>query len=380
MPKRKSERKRTTPNVYSPSPTTRRQTATYPLEPEVNIQTDVCTPSETSPSSPVNTGQSLSNQYVTADALQSQMDSMFNFMLEQTNSVINEVRHMTATPNPPPATPVPQLPGSQMTAPPLPGSQMPEPPPPLPGSHMTAPPPQLPGSHMTAPPLPGQMTQNPFLPGSLTPTGNNFETVVNSTIPVGAHLKPSVRCQIINNIFLDNFRVLLPVKPGKKKEGEADAFSLKRDPNTNAAVWVPVEPQNTSKISLPEWARAWNIFQAVYIQSKNLPSLSFCMAKHCEQVLALAAESYDWRSYDEGFRRLITAGSVSWGQVHLELLTDAKSRRTGFDSLSPFPSYNAKSSRAGFAGFKGCFLLRSTGACDKINCPYIHSLPSMALP
>ena len=75
--------------------------------------------------------------------------------------------------------------------------------------------------------------------------------------------------------------------------------------------------------------------------------------------------------------------TLQYGQelkINFQHLTDAKSRRTGFDSLNPFPSYNAKSSRAGFAGFKGCFLLRSTGACDKMNCPYIHSLPSMALP
>ena len=245
--------------------------------------------------------------FVTQEELQLHMDQMFNAMLQQTHHVINSDSELL---NPTDSTP------------------------------------------------PNQQ--------SALPTGMD---VVQRTIPVGNHIKPSTREKILNNEFIEEFRVLLPPKPGVVPIDEMD-FSLSRNPSDNSAVWVRANKKHQAPISTLEWSRAWNIFQALLSSSRPLePNLPLLMAKHCDQVLTLAAQGYDWRSYDAGFRWEISAGSVQWGQLHLELLNDAKSRKNLPSTiLDSYPRSKFQNPPTG-----KCFEFLSKGQCSKVSCPYNHS-------
>ena len=101
-------------------------------------------------------------------------------------------------------------------------------------------------------------------------------------------------------------------------------FSLDSDGNlkTNSGAGG----KKNKKLTWPDWCSAWNTFLAVLCDGKKDPALPALLAKHFETVQDLARNNKDWSHYDSGFRQLLTLGLTKWGEIHCELLSEARNR------------------------------------------------------
>ena len=343
--RQKSGRKRSAPHPFGQSPESnlskKKKAKTRVTKRKKSTATATAT--ETSPVSITSPTQ----EYVTQDQLNAHMEQMFNTLLQQTSSQATPPQpHFDIDTNIQDNTRI-QQPQDQNTLPPTGTIQL--------DSDFEFSNPQV-------------NTSEPQL-----------SEIYKETIPVGHHLKSSLKQKIIANEFINDLRSLLPPKPGHVCNSEDLGYSLTKDPSSNNAVLVQNSKSFKSPISTLEWSMAWNIFQAVLCQAHSNQNLSILMAKHCDQVLTLASRGYDWRSYDAGFRWEISAGTVKWGQIHLELLNEAKSGRVtnySFDrskiSNGSFALSFADRSKA--FGLGTCFNLRLKGSCNRFRCPYSHSL------
>jgi len=91
----------------------------------------------------------------------------------------------------------------------------------------------------------------------------------------------------------------------------------------NSSWWlIPLNPRDQSWI---DWCSAWNFYVAV-LAGANASDSSFLsrLLKHAETVIDLARANKDWRYYDSEFRRLVSLGLASCGQIHTEVLNEAR--------------------------------------------------------
>ena len=161
----------------------------------------------------------------------------------------------------------------------------------------------------------------PFNINSPDAVNVNFNTIVTKTLPIDAHVKLDIKSKILEFKFID-FQSLLP---GQPQTPETLSLSIDSASGQPTLVASPAKKKG-SELSLNDWSKAWNIFQAILISGTGALDLVLGMAKHAKEVYDLAAANCDWRSYDTNFRQLIVTGEVSWGQVNLKLLNLARSK------------------------------------------------------
>ena len=134
-------------------------------------------------------------------------------------------------------------------------------------------------------------------------------------IPVGSHLSPKTKLDIITHKFVD-FYVLVkddsPLEP---------VLTIDEDGNPKF-----INQPKVKLLSFPDWCYAWNIYVAVLCDARGDPSLPKKMAKHFEIVQDLFRKGQDWRYYDTNFRKLLQSDPLhaSWGSVQQELLMTAR--------------------------------------------------------
>ena len=192
-----------------------------------------------------------------------------------------------------------------------------------------------------------------------TPQEGNNSDLFTKTIKVGSHLSPRLRAKIMEGDLIEDLRCLLPEQPSVEEQ-----FTLALDQSSGSPVFVSAPKKKTVPISVLEWSRSWNIYQTVLVDMKHdLASI----AKHCDVVLALASKGYNWRFYDVEFRREIMKGNVSWGQVHLELLNEAKSKRHEVSLAT-----SSMANNQGESPNRHCFNYYHKGYCRKNPCPFPH--------
>ena len=183
--------------------------------------------------------------------------------------------------------------------------------------------------------------------------------VVTRTIHVASHLDSRTRNKICQGEFIEDLRDLLPDQPEREQ-----FLSLGQDDDSGALIVIPRNKKRKGLISLIDWVRSWNVFQCVLVSFMNndiVPRL----AKHYELIMSLSSNSQDWRSYDAGFRKEIANGNVQWGQIHLELLNEAKSKISTF-----VPTQSLKNQ--GNPPPNSCFQFQAKGFCYRTNCPFSH--------
>ena len=209
----------------------------------------------------------------------------------------------------------------------------------------------LPREPPNAGPSQGGMTSNP--------------NVVIEAIQVGHHLKADLKNSIINNNFIADLRSLLPTKNNIPVENSSVAVGI---------FTISTKLPNRSAIQIGEWYQAWNILQAIYCSawSSTIPDITSRLAKHCEVVLALHDKNQDWRYYDASFRKLLEAGKIQWGQLHLELQMEAKFRGMGSPAPQVPIKLNMPSPSSVPQGF--CFAFHKQGRCpNRAVCQFNHS-------
>ena len=182
-------------------------------------------------------------------------------------------------------------------------------------------------------------------------------SIVTTTLPIDTHVKNDIKAKILEKKYVDFINLL----PGRPQPPETLALSLDPSSGQTTIVASPIKKRG-GELSLQDWSRAWNIFQAILISGLGSLNLVLGMAKHAKEVYDLAAANCDWRSYDTNFRQLIESGEVSWGQVHLELLNLARSK------LTPTPTTH--SNRPIPQGY--CIAFHRIGSCSRLNCQYLH--------
>ena len=183
--------------------------------------------------------------------------------------------------------------------------------------------------------------------------------VVTRTIHVASHLDSRTRNKICQGEFIEDLRDLLPDQPEREQ-----FLSLGQDDDSGALIVIPRNKKRKGLISLIDWVRSWNVFQCVLVSCMDndiVPRL----AKHYELIMSLSSNSQDWRSYDAGFRKEIANGNVQWGQIHLELLNEAKSKISTF-----VPTQSSKNQ--GNPPPNSCFQFQAKGFCYRTNCPFSH--------
>ncbi len=139
-----------------------------------------------------------------------------------------------------------------------------------------------------------------------------------------------------------------------------------------------MSPRKKQKfLNFQDWSSAWNIFSAVLCEETGDASLPIRLAKHFQVVQSLANVNQDWRSYDIGFRQLLEAGLVGWGQIHQELLTEAKYRQSAPIPGAARPSRPLPPLPLQFLPLKQyprgfCFSHHTKQACANRACSYDH--------
>ena len=143
-------------------------------------------------------------------------------------------------------------------------------------------------------------------------TTSNF---ITTAAPVGFHLKPAVRADIINGVHVD-FKNLLPL---------ATPASTPLSFKAGGKTITISDEDKTGKppISFIDWCRAWNIFSSILGAHSNIQDINELLAKHFETVLDLHRKNHWWRYYDNRVRELIAAGFTQWGNLHLPTYLEA---------------------------------------------------------
>ena len=139
----------------------------------------------------------------------------------------------------------------------------------------------------------------------------------SSAVPVGARISHKLRLSIVGNQLID-FASLV-----KREESSQDSFlSLTNDGKIKL---VSNSPKPRKSLSWLDWCAAWNLYLGVLADANSNDS-SFLgrMLKHGKIVIDLARSQKDWYHYDVEFRRLVSLGLANWGQIHTEVLNEAK--------------------------------------------------------
>ena len=95
--------------------------------------------------------------------------------------------------------------------------------------------------------------------------------------------------------------------PGQPQTPDILALAIDSTSGQPTLVASPTKKKG-SELSLNDWVRAWNIFQAILISGTGDFDLVLGMAKHAKEVYDLAASNCNWRFYDTNFRQLIETG------------------------------------------------------------------------
>lgn len=201
-------------------------------------------------------------------------------------------------------------------------------------------------------------------------------------MPVGIFVSASVKNLIAENKFV-NFCDLLR----SNVHNVNDNVPILIEPGSGGGFHIAFGEASSVKnkvLSWPDWCKAWNVYGALISELQPAPPSPKQLAKHYQVVQALFANGQDWRYYDENFRFAMGAGlelaNLRWGEVHEELLMNARSKvsLTSNSSLKSQPF-----SKSGAGGKKNstvngypkgsCFRYHDGEICKKgIQCQYSH--------
>jgi hypothetical protein len=151
--------------------------------------------------------------------------------------------------------------------------------------------------------------------------------VVHSAVPLAAGVSSKLKDSIWANEFIDLRDLLSPL------DKKTYTMTMDNIEGTPQVVWRPVAKK--FKMSFTQWSTAWNKFLAIYTDHPDHSREAPLLAKHFDVVSKISRYNGDWATYDEGFRTLLSEGSVSWGQVHQELYSDAR-----FNIMTPTQNCN----------------------------------------
>lgn len=187
---------------------------------------------------------------------------------------------------------------------------------------------------------PGESRSTP----PLLPSSN----CVRVSAPLGAHVPPKIKSSIWEGQFINLNELALP-QPGSSQ-----------DPN------LKVHPP----MSIQDWASAFQIY--ISIMTERVPQEAAGMLKHMATVQKLSKNHgpQAWRHYDQNFRWTKSFDqSLQWGQLDLELFTEASLLAIQSSATFPRPNNNKFNNTSPFRP-NTCWSFQRHGRCSVPNCKF----------
>ena len=91
---------------------------------------------------------------------------------------------------------------------------------------------------------------------------------------------------------------------------------------------VKTKSRDPPALTFYEWLMAWNTFPAINTRLSQDPLLASKMCQHFEQVFELHSQKGDWSGYDRRFQKAVEKGRAKWGDIHYNLIMDARASPT----------------------------------------------------
>ena len=163
-----------------------------------------------------------------------------------------------------------------------------------------------------------------------------------TNIPLYAHVDDKLRARIWADEFIDLGKLL--------QYTQDDSYVLSVGGSGNKPT-ISLQPRSEEKIyHIDKWTRAFQIFMSVYTLKR--PEQAPNLLKYCDVVRDLASKNYNWRMYDDSFRRMRESNPIPWEQVLMELWVRAAhsgTYRSDYSQLQPFRG-EGRFLRQGFQG------------------------------
>ena len=192
-----------------------------------------------------------------------------------------------------------------------------------------------------------------------------------SSISLYAHVDEKIRAKIWAGEF---------VELSKLFNNSADDSYVLSVVNGSGQPTISLKPRSEGKIySIERWTKAFQIYMAILTlkQPEQAPNL----LKYCDVVRDLAIKGYNWRMYDDSFRRMRETDPVPWEQVIMELWVKAAHSRSAHmnnslsvrDNVRPFRedrnynSFHENRERGSFSQRQGDMPRFPKGVCFKYH-------------
>ena len=189
---------------------------------------------------------------------------------------------------------------------------------------------------------------------------------------VGNNISKSLQKKIITHRYVD-FHELLP-------NDDTSEYTLQFQPNSQPAPFQLVRNKK-DPINRSQWLAAWDEYMAIYIQKH--PKHIAQMMTYAKTIRSMMASNYDWRSYDETFRRRRELAdnnnsASSWVELKLDAYLEAMKKPGGeFREAKRGARKSASVEGRNLVPPSYCYDYHNRFSfCENHNCTYLHQCPT----
>lgn len=199
------------------------------------------------------------------------------------------------------------------------------------------------------------------------PGDGSKNSFISSAVPLAARVPERIRSKIWANEYIDFSHLLITYK-----DDQSYTFQLQGNESGQQVLsMVPTYKRPTIQ-NIEQWTNAFQVFVSIYAQ--KFPNDSPALMKYGSVVRDLAAQSANWRFYDENFRQLRQKQHIAWDHIHNELWLRAHHQLPKFNgatrgSQSRFRGLGGRSNNSFFPkGF--CWKFHNGTQCN--GCAFKH--------
>ena len=187
---------------------------------------------------------------------------------------------------------------------------------------------------------------------------------ISSAVPLASRIPERIRNKIWANEFIDFSHLLIT-----SKDDNNYTFQLQSNENGQQVLSMVPNYKRPTIQTIEQRTTAFQIFVSIFTQ--RFPQDSPALMKYGSVVRDLAAQSANWRFYDENFRHLRQEQQISWDNIHSEfwLRTHYQPQKLNGSNRGGQGRYRSTWPRSNFAkGF--CWKFHNGTHCN--GCAFKH--------
>ena len=135
---------------------------------------------------------------------------------------------------------------------------------------------------------------------------------ISSAVPLASRVPERIRNKIWANEFIDFSHLLITYK-----DDHNYTFQLQSNENGQQVLSMVPNHKRPTIQTIEQWTTAFQIFVSIFTQ--RFPQDSPALMKYGSVVRDLAAQSANWRFYDDNFCQLRQEQQISWDNIHSKL-------------------------------------------------------------